>query len=308
MSATPVFPPVKRKRNASQSRRPGLPIAVPIPPQLQALDLPASSDPPRQHTPSSTRHLQDLYYAGHEGPSTADSILDMNARLGSLEARSSPAPPPVHTTSSSVFEVIDPTPSFTLSSSAPVDPQQSFGSRRITVSPALRKQIIEGKDINLVLVLIATYELIDQQSAAVMYQCHSNILIHVCLKTMGEFMLAFSAYRDMLCSAFPHRREELDHYLAYIIELAVHYGGTMFYQYHKSFSAKAAPVLGTENAVVNWAKPDIDVFHRIFGGLRAYACGVCVSSHATHLCPKAAAAGTAIHHGFLEPLPASVGL
>ncbi|MGH0122720.1 UNVERIFIED_CONTAM: hypothetical protein FKN15_006812 [Acipenser sinensis] len=37
MSATPVFPPVKRKRNASQSRHPGLPIAVPIPPQLQAL-------------------------------------------------------------------------------------------------------------------------------------------------------------------------------------------------------------------------------------------------------------------------------
>ncbi|RXN00471.1 hypothetical protein EOD39_9413 [Acipenser ruthenus] len=48
MSATPVFPPVKRKRNASQSRHPGLPIAVPIPPQLQALDLPASSVPPRQ--------------------------------------------------------------------------------------------------------------------------------------------------------------------------------------------------------------------------------------------------------------------
>ncbi|RXM37000.1 hypothetical protein EOD39_11300 [Acipenser ruthenus] len=106
------------------------------------------------------------------------------------------------------------------------------------------------------------------------------------------FVMAFSAFTDVLCSTFPHRREELNHYLAYTIELAVRYGGTILYDYHKSFSAKAAAVLGTDNIVINWARPDIDLFHRIFGGRREYACGVCSStSHSTHLCPKTAAAG-----------------
>ncbi|MGH0152829.1 UNVERIFIED_CONTAM: hypothetical protein FKN15_059294 [Acipenser sinensis] len=166
-SATPVFPPVKRKRNVSQSRRPGLPIAVPIYFQLQALDLPVYSDPPHQvrhqsqtNASISPAHSTHLPPQAASDPDTfrisimqdmkallqpiTDSMRDMNARLGSLEARSSPAPLPVLTTSSSIIEVIDLTPSFTLSSAAPVNPQQSFGSRRITVSPALRKQIIEG--------------------------------------------------------------------------------------------------------------------------------------------------------------------
>ncbi|MGH0127233.1 UNVERIFIED_CONTAM: hypothetical protein FKN15_074928 [Acipenser sinensis] len=146
MSATPVFPPVKRKRNASQSRHPGLPIAVPIPPQLQAHDLPASSVPPRQVShQSQTNSSIPPAHSTHLPPQAAsdldtfrisimqdmkiliqpitDSIRDMNACLGSLEARSSPDPLPVPSTSSSVIEVIDPTPSFSLSSAAPVDPQ-----------------------------------------------------------------------------------------------------------------------------------------------------------------------------------------
>ncbi|RXM37228.1 hypothetical protein EOD39_3140 [Acipenser ruthenus] len=139
-SATPVFPPVKRKRNASQSRRPGLPIAVPIPPQLQGLDLPASSDPPQVRHQSQTNASVSPAHSTHLPPQAAsdldtiricimqdmkalqpitDSMRDMNACLGSLEARSSPAPLPVLTTSSSVIKVIDPTPSFTLSSAAP---------------------------------------------------------------------------------------------------------------------------------------------------------------------------------------------
>ncbi|RXM96590.1 Somatotropin-2 [Acipenser ruthenus] len=120
-------------------------FAVPIPPQLQALDLPASSDPPCQvrqqsqtnasvspahstHLPSQAASDPDTFRISIMQDikallqPTTNSMWDMNARLGSLETHSSPAPPPVHTTSSSIIEVIDPTPSFTLSSAAPVEP------------------------------------------------------------------------------------------------------------------------------------------------------------------------------------------
>ncbi|RXM30667.1 Transmembrane protein 212 [Acipenser ruthenus] len=186
----------------------------------------------------------------------SESIAAINTRLSSLETRSSPAPPLLHTSAAtSVIEAIDHGPSFTLASISPAHPQHTTGSRHMTVSPALRKQIIEGKDVNLVLMLIATSELIHQQTVS----CGN---VSVTLKftdprllknlTMGEFVMAFSAFTDVLCSAFPHRREELNHYLAYTVELAVRYGGTMFYDYHKNFSAKAATVLGTDNIVINW--------------------------------------------------------
>ncbi len=43
-----------------------------------------------------------------------------------------------------------------------------------------------------------------------------------------------------MCEVYPQRREELDTYLAIISDPALTYGGSLFYEYHKSFSAKAA--------------------------------------------------------------------
>ncbi|MGH0158932.1 UNVERIFIED_CONTAM: hypothetical protein FKN15_037745 [Acipenser sinensis] len=78
-------------------------------------------------------------------------------------------------------------------------------------------------------------------------------------------------------------KQELDSYEFYIVELSVRYGGTMFFDYHKSFSAKAA------DNHIDWEKPDLDLFNMIFSCLRANACGVCTS---TSYCPKAAIAST----------------
>jgi hypothetical protein len=38
--------------------------------------------------------------------------------------------------------------------------------------------------------------------------------------TLDEFITAFGGYKEIMCSAFPNRAEELDAYLAYIIETA----------------------------------------------------------------------------------------
>ncbi|KAM4794901.1 uncharacterized protein WCC33_000050 [Rhinophrynus dorsalis] len=39
-----------------------------------------------------------------------------------------------------------------------------------------------------------------------------------------EFVLAFSIFRDILCSSFPSRRQELDQYLYTLVDLGYRYG------------------------------------------------------------------------------------
>ncbi|MGH0136884.1 UNVERIFIED_CONTAM: hypothetical protein FKN15_019561 [Acipenser sinensis] len=74
----------------------------------------------------------------------SDSIETLNSRLTALETRPDKTLPLISTAStSSVIEVIDQNPTFTLTSATPADPLYNIESRRITVSPALRKQIIE---------------------------------------------------------------------------------------------------------------------------------------------------------------------
>jgi hypothetical protein len=38
--------------------------------------------------------------------------------------------------------------------------------------------------------------------------------------TLDEFISAFGWYKEIMCSAFPNRAEELDAYLAHIVETA----------------------------------------------------------------------------------------
>lgn len=46
-----------------------------------------------------------------------------------------------------------------------------------------------------------------------------------CKLSIPEFVLAFSLFRDIVCSVSPHRREELDHYLFAVVELGQKFGG-----------------------------------------------------------------------------------
>ncbi|KAE8296921.1 hypothetical protein D5F01_LYC03533 [Larimichthys crocea] len=56
--------------------------------------------------------------------------------------------------------------------------------------------------------------------------------------TAPEFTIAFSLYHNVICSTFPDRRSELDHYLSLIIDLALWFGGNCFYLYHILFTSQ----------------------------------------------------------------------
>lgn len=58
--------------------------------------------------------------------------------------------------------------------------------------------------------------------------------------SFSEFCITFSQYTEIICAAFPYRRHELNDYLTILAELALSYGSSHFYTYHKLFSAKCA--------------------------------------------------------------------
>lgn len=106
--------------------------------------------------------------------------------------------------------------------------------------------------------------------------------------SFSEFVIAFGIYRDILCQAFPDRREELDLYLAMLADFNQRYGGTLFYEYHKSLSAKSASFITLQNTLIDWTITDTDLLVRHFGGQKILACIVCSShGHSASFCSKA---------------------
>ncbi|MGH0156345.1 UNVERIFIED_CONTAM: hypothetical protein FKN15_031266 [Acipenser sinensis] len=322
LSAEPIFPP----RLQASAVRPSSPatFSVPVPaahtqdPALAAqLPLPAQSTQP-QHLPQS---LTPPIPSSSSAPQVTfnqlqtllqpiiDSQLALSARLDKLE-NPALAPPafssstPAYTLGTSFSVPPVPPPEFNLSSATVASSSSPRAITSHSISPKIRKLIIEGKDVNLVSILIASSEFLDHR----VVDCGD---VSVTLKSrdprlqkslsVGEFVLAFSIYRDILCSVYPHRLQELNQYLFLVVELAVRYGGALFYQYHRAFSAKAAATLSADNRIIDWSRSDTDLFTRIFSGIRPNACSACASTaHSSYLCPKTAASSLQpIHH----PLP-----
>lgn len=162
------------------------------------------------------------------------------------------------------------------------------------VSPQLRNDIIQGRDVNLASLLI-------QGFTSEWEQCQRTILVGadvIPLKPLrdhrlsrqlniSEFIKAFTSYKTVMCEAYPHRREELDAYLRMVVDMAHDFGGFVFYEYHKMFSARAASLLSNYGLKVDWSKKDNDMYCKVFAGRRAHACLLCSSlSHATEFCPQ----------------------
>ncbi|KAM4795793.1 uncharacterized protein WCC33_000881 [Rhinophrynus dorsalis] len=154
----------------------------------------------------------------------------------------------------------------------------------------LRKDILEGKDINLVSLLISSKDGMENKA----FSCDQ---VSVVLKardprlskklSIAEFVLAFSIFRDVICSQHPSRREELDLYLYRVVELGYRYGGSAFYDYHRSFSAKAAAAWAQFNYLADWSQLDTELFCQHFAGLRAPVCSVCqATDHTSGFCPN----------------------
>ena len=163
------------------------------------------------------------------------------------------------------------------------------------VSPNVRREIIAGKDINLASLLIpgANFATHDLQGRHAML---GEVIIPLkpdkrLSKNLNiqEFITAFTILKNVLCQTFPHRRVELDAYLREIIDMSTRFGGTLFYEYHKSYSARAAALLQTYNVKVDWSLRDTRLYTSIFAGCRANACAVCHGmTHTTDFCPLTA--------------------
>ncbi|XP_039535194.1 uncharacterized protein LOC120484211 [Pimephales promelas] len=158
------------------------------------------------------------------------------------------------------------------------------------VTQNIRAQIMAGADVDLSH-LLSLFPVSDSNrqldcgdfSVTLKNQnTHSSRLL-----SFPEFSIAFSHYTDIICSAFPHRRRELNDYLALIAELALSYGGGHFYTYHKLFSAKCAVRVSQWNQCPYWGALDTDLHSRVFLGCRNISCAVCRSvSHPTTSCPQ----------------------
>ena len=158
------------------------------------------------------------------------------------------------------------------------------------VSPTLRKQILEGKDINLALLLYPKNEVpqtrtIFSEGLTVELSAPKDTRLEQCL-TLDEFNKAFRKYRNIICKVYPQRRDELDQYEADINDIATKYG-PKFYRYHKMCSAKAANAIIEHNIAINWGKVDDRLLHLVMHGTQSRECELCGDyDHTTKFCKK----------------------
>nr|XP_033936301.1 putative protein TPRXL [Pseudochaenichthys georgianus] len=139
--------------------------------------------------------------------SLASSMLFIDARLQSMErgqagaSTSSAAPPGQDFTSYSLASAL-PAPL----SGRPYIPQAA------NISSRLRAKILDGKDINLVSLILPSPEC-DKAIAtggsitAAFKSAEPRLLKEL---SIGEFLVAFSIFRNVLCTVYPGRRVELD--------------------------------------------------------------------------------------------------
>ena len=89
---------------------------------------------------------------------------------------------------------------------------------------------------------------------------------------------------NILCEAYPEHRVEFDASLALVSDLAMRYGGTLFFEYHKCFSAKAE--LYIQKFIVRLL--DLDLVSRVFTGHMPMSSMCGLLAHMVNLCPKTA--------------------
>ena len=89
------------------------------------------------------------------------------------------------------------------------------------ISSRARSKILQGKDVNLISLILPSPECENKVSnselvTAVIKSADPRLLRDMLI---GEFVVAFGIYRDVICSVYPERRQELDTYLSLIGDL-----------------------------------------------------------------------------------------
>lgn len=156
------------------------------------------------------------------------------------------------------------------------------------VSLSIRKQIIEGRDVNLESMLISEFEM-SQVRTFHTEGCNVNVKAPPDPRlsrqlTISEFITAFGKYKRIMCSRFPARRPELDIYEAIIIEFHNLFG-EKFYDYYRIFSARSAEALRMHTIKVDWSVRDKTLINLLLSGTKTKCCGQCGSiAHTTVFC------------------------
>jgi hypothetical protein len=180
-----------------------------------------------------------------------------------------------------------------------------------TVSTSMRKLIVEGKLVNLAALLIPHSEAPDCRTTeieGVIYKLRDDPRLNKTL-TLGEFIAAFSAYKNVLCDTYLHRRAEMDAYERQIVQIARQYGGTLFYDYHRLFASKAAAWVA-KGVLVNWGLLDTTLYCTVTSGHRTRACSICHSlMHEADMCPtlRVDLSGNSARRGASSYRPSSSG-
>ena len=94
------------------------------------------------------------------------------------------------------------------------------------VAPSIKKQILEGKDVNLAILLSSKYDLPQQhtmQSGVLTVELNTKKDVRLKHNLSEEFNRAFRKFRSIMCKAYPHRKAELEQYKANINEIAHNY-------------------------------------------------------------------------------------
>ncbi|CAG2189577.1 unnamed protein product [Mytilus edulis] len=159
------------------------------------------------------------------------------------------------------------------------------------VAPSIKKQIIEGRDINLATLLAPKYDIPQNQTMqsrgfTVELSSKKDVRLDHNL-SIEEFNRAFRKYRNIMGKAFPQKKVELEQYEADINEISQNYG-PCFYTYHKMFSAKAAAAIVEHNIVINWSKVDDKLLNLVTHNVQSRACAHCGEfDHTSKFCEKA---------------------
>eukprot|EP00064_Thunnus_orientalis_P021744 superscaffoldBa00006815_g21912 len=157
------------------------------------------------------------------------------------------------------------------------------------VSSALRQQFLSGNYVDLAQLLkpsvIDTDQIREAQINFGSMQLRHSLPSQSKDLTLTEFAFAFSFYRDVICSAFPTRRAELDDYLSIVLEMALRFGGTGFYSYHVHFANQAAGQIQQFNQGTYCGTLDSQLDCCIFAACMSLSCELCgAPSHPAIAC------------------------
>ncbi|CAF1126344.1 unnamed protein product [Didymodactylos carnosus] len=117
------------------------------------------------------------------------------------------------------------------------------------VTPLLWKAICVGRDVSLhhfsMSAETATAQYHDDHkdvSSSTFKQFDPRLLKSL---SLSKFVLTFVKFLNIMCDVHPERREELTHYLSFIVKLATTFPPPLSFEYRKQFSSKAAAILST---------------------------------------------------------------